>query len=175
MLFEIVNFVKNETLTLWILSKRRFSKCEFSDKLRILPQCGLDLKNSYFENLRFSYYRCTHTFWEGFAWSQECLCNRYFSPKSSSRRFFECSMKPHWSELRSFETKPGQFEVTAFSNFRKISTLFIYIFWQKFLSQQSAFWTTDRKRSASIFKTFQIKHLVSIFISLKIEIFEIIR
>ena len=33
--FENVTFVKNETLKLWILSKMKFSNCEFSDKLRI--------------------------------------------------------------------------------------------------------------------------------------------
>ena len=30
--FEIVNFVKNETLKMWILWKMRFSNCEFCQK-----------------------------------------------------------------------------------------------------------------------------------------------
>ena len=33
--FENVNFVKNESLKMWILSKMIISKCEFFDKLRI--------------------------------------------------------------------------------------------------------------------------------------------
>ena len=33
--FEIVNFVKNETLKMQILSKNEILKCEFLDKLRI--------------------------------------------------------------------------------------------------------------------------------------------
>ena len=38
--FEIVNFVKNETSKLWILSKMRFSKCDFLDKMWIYaPVC----------------------------------------------------------------------------------------------------------------------------------------
>ena len=36
---ENVNFVKNETLKLWILGKLRFSKCDFWIKWGFLPQC----------------------------------------------------------------------------------------------------------------------------------------
>jgi len=61
--FEIVNFVTNETLRVWILSKMRFWKCEFCQKMifwnvnfwinwGFLPQCATP-SFTYFERETF--------------------------------------------------------------------------------------------------------------------------
>ena len=65
--FENVNFVKNETLQLWILWKVRFSKCEFLDKLRFFAQVwklvqGLDFCLPY----RIKH-EILYTFWSSWA------------------------------------------------------------------------------------------------------------